>query len=124
MDRFLDYIIPFGSLSLPPMFLAWAWLSSIKGRDKSLSQWRRSLTIFGLVLVSASTCLAAFSFAYWRTHFDFNQGLPHATIVTMESGSCLATLALIVSLFSKRWTRAALLLSSLSLLWVFLLIAI
>jgi hypothetical protein len=77
-----------------------------------------------LGLVSAGICLGAISlsYIYWRP--ESRPGLPTPTIVTMEIGAVVALGALLAALFAKAWTRFALVLSSLGLLWFFFLIAL
>jgi hypothetical protein len=61
---------------------------------------------------------------YFYRHPEIHPGLPEATIATMEAGAVVTCVTLLMSFFAKSWTRVALLLSSISLLWVFFLIAL
>ena len=125
MGEFFYKSITYGSFVLPPLCCGWAWWSWIRSEKSSIRPWRRTASELGLALLSAGICLGAFSIAYLYTHPMLGGlGLPDPTIWSMEAGAIVGVVALLLAPLAKSWTRVALILSSISLLFFLFTIAI
>jgi hypothetical protein len=124
MDGFLNAFVLYTSVAAPVLFAAWAWRSWFKTGTSSLSPWRRAATVISLSLLSCDMCVGAFALAFIYLRPSSDPGLPQPTITALQIGAPLAAVALLCSCFAKSWTRLALILSGVGLLWFFFLIAL
>ena len=124
MSHIVQTVVEYGSFALPPVSYGLALWSWHHAKESSLPSWRRAASALGVVLVGASLLLAVVSLNDFYRHPESRPGLPQGTILSMEAGAVVGVFAFAVSLFAKAWTRVSLAICSLSLLWVFFLIAL
>jgi hypothetical protein len=125
MGELLYKTLAYSGFIVSPLCCGWAWWSWLKTEKSSIRRWRRAASELGLGLLTAGIGLGVFSISYLYKHPELGRpGLPDATITSMETGAVVGLAALLVSLFAKSWTRIALLLSSIGLLWFLYLIAL
>ena len=125
MGEFFYKAITYGSFVLPPLCCGWAWWSWVRSVKSSIQPWRRAASEISLGLLSAGIGLGTFSISYLYSHPMLGGlGLPDPTIWSMEAGAIMGALALLVALLAESWTRIALLLSSIGLLFFLFTLAI
>jgi len=125
MGEVIYKTLAYGGFIVPPLCCVWAWWSWIRTEKSSIRPWRRAASELGLGLLTAGIGLGAFSISYLYKHAEpGGLGLPDATITSMETGAVVGLAALLISFFAKSWTRIALAMSSIGLLWFLYLIAI
>lgn len=123
MNEFFYKTVTYQSFVVPPLCYVWAWWSWIHTEKSGVPPWRRAISEISLGLLFTGIGLGAFSISYLYT-YPMQGGLPDATIWSMEAGAIFGILALLTSMFSKSWTRVALVLSSADLLFFLYLIAL
>jgi len=117
--QLLSRIVSVSFVGTPPCACAGAWLVwTREDRRQATANWRRIAINIALLLVSISISFGAFALTYWRRSDALAP--PKPTIVTPFAGLALVLLALPWSAVTVSWTRAALLLSSLSLIGFYL----
>ena len=125
MNEFLYKVLSYQTFVVPPLCCGWAWWSWIRTDKSAIPQWRRIASKISLSLLSAGIGLGAFSISYLFAHPEPGVvGLPDATIWSLQVGTVFGILALVTAVFSKSWTRVALVLSSADLLFFLYLIAL
>jgi hypothetical protein len=117
--------LAYSGFIVSPLCCGWAWWSWLKTEKSSIRRWRRAASELGLGLLTGGIGLALFSISYLYKHpFLDGPGLPDPTIRSMEAGAVFGLAAFLMSFLAKSWTRIAMVLSSIGLLWCLYLIAL
>src|SRR5215467_11465694 len=125
MSKFFYRVLTYQTFIVPPLCCGWAWWLWMRADKSAMQRWRRIASKISLGLLSAGIGLGAFSISYLFAHHEQGgMALPNATVRSMLAGAVFAILALVTAVFSKSWTRVALVLSSADLLFLLYLIAL